>query len=156
MFAIKTILHPTDFGDSSQLALELACGLAADYDSHLVILHVVPAPFFLDGVLAMPGWSDNGVREELDDLKVPGKDIDVSRRIERGNPAAEILDMAQLCGADLIVMGSHGRRGLRRWFMGSVAEAVTRSAVCPVLTVSAHCDKQAPDAASFQSAAPAP
>src|SRR5262245_19071080 len=78
------------------------------------------------------------VREKLDEMEIPLESGDVTRRIEEGNPAAEILHMAQVCHADLIVMGSHGRDGLPRWLMGSVAEVVMRKATCPVLTVTAQ------------------
>ena len=140
MLRLNTILHPTDFGDSSAYALELACGLASDYQASLVIVHVIPAPVvFGDGVL-FPGHENGAddIREKLSDMDVPLQTVAVTRRIEEGNPAAEILQMAQVCHADLIVMGSHGRDGLRRWLMGSVAEAVMRKATCPVLTVTAQ------------------
>jgi nucleotide-binding universal stress UspA family protein len=148
MLAIKTILHPTDFGESSQYALELACGLAADYGAHLVIIHVIAAPVvFTDGAtLALPERGVEGVRARLNHLEIPERDIDVIRRVEEGNPAAEILGMAELCHADLIVMGTHGRRGLRRWLMGSVADAVARKATCPVLTVTSRAAAQTPAA----------
>lgn len=137
MLPVRTILHPTDFSEASEYALGLASGLAADYHASLVIIHVVASPIVLpDGVvLSNPAPAGEGIRDRLDDLIVSGSDIQVVRRIEEGNPATEILTMAQLCHADLIVMGSHGRHGLSRWLMGSVAEAVMRRADCPVLTV---------------------
>jgi nucleotide-binding universal stress UspA family protein len=140
MLAFKTILHPTDFSESSQCALEIACGMAADYRAHLVVIHVMAAPLGLpDGAtFAVPDRGLDGIRTRLDELEIPNNRIDVVRRVEEGSPATEILSVAQLCHADLIVMGSHGRSGLRRWFMGSVAEAVMRKATCPVLTVSAR------------------
>lgn len=137
MFPIRTILHPTDFSPQSESALQLACSLAADYGAHLVILHVMPSPVILgDGVImsAIAGDS-NHVSDRLDGIPLPDPEVDVTRRPEEGKPAAEILCMAQLCQADLIVMGSHGRRGVNRLLMGSVAEAVVRAAPCPVLTV---------------------
>jgi nucleotide-binding universal stress UspA family protein len=140
MLAFKTILHPTDFSDSSQFALDFACGLAADYGAHLVIIHVIAAPVVeSDGaILSIPVRGVEGIRARLNDLEIPDDGIDVIRRVEEGNPATEILKMAQLCQADLIIMGSHGRSGLGRWLMGSVAKAVMRRATCPVLTVTAR------------------
>ena len=137
MLSIRTILHPTDFSEHSGYALKMAHSLAADYHAHLVIIHVMATPVMVsDGILfASPDRDPEDLREKLDHLAVPDEDINVSRRLEEGNPTTEILHMAQLCHADLIVMGSHGRRGLRRWLMGSVAAAVLRKATCPVLTV---------------------
>lgn len=136
MLAIKTILHPTDFSEVSGQALELACGLAADYQARLVIIHVMPAPVVLPDCLIEPD-PERGrsvFRARLADLDAPAPSGELGC-IEDGNPAAEILSLAQLCQADLIVMGSHGRRGLPGWLLGSVAEAVLRQAACPVITV---------------------
>jgi nucleotide-binding universal stress UspA family protein len=140
MLPIKTILHPTDFSDASKIALEFACGLAADYGAHLVIIHVVAAPLVLsDGaIVSMTEPGADGVRIQLNELEIPDGRFDVVRRVEEGNPAAEILNVADIAHADLIVMGSHGRSGLRRWFMGSVAEVVMRKATCPVLIATAR------------------
>ncbi len=137
MLAISTILHPTDFSEASRYALDVASGLASDYRASLVIIHVIPAQVILsDGFPIMsPERGFSGVRDQLEELEIPDDGIDVIRHVEEGNPAAEILNLASLCHADLIVMGSHGRAGLSRWFMGSVAEAVMRKATVPVLTV---------------------
>jgi universal stress protein A len=140
MLSIKTILHATDFSEASRYALGLATSLASDCDAKLVIIHVVAAPVGLpDGVLFQNPEQDReqgpaGLREKLNHLAVPDGRV-VIRRIEEGNPALEILNLAHLCHADLIVMGSHGRRGQSRMLMGSVAEAVMRKATCPVLIV---------------------
>ncbi|MFN2624215.1 MAG: universal stress protein [Chthoniobacterales bacterium] len=131
MLAIKTILHPTDFSEPSRVALDMACGLASDYGAQLVIIHVMATP------LLAPATKVAGIQSKLDGLEIPTNGIDVVRRIEEGNPAAEILRMGQICNADLIVMGSHGRGAMERWLMGSVAESVMRAATCPVLTVTA-------------------
>jgi nucleotide-binding universal stress UspA family protein len=64
--------------------------------------------------------------------------VDVEHRLVEGDPAAEILKMAAQTGCDLIVMGTHGRSGLPRWFTGSVAEEVIRHAPCPVLIAKAR------------------
>jgi nucleotide-binding universal stress UspA family protein len=64
---------------------------------------------------------------------VPG--VEAERRLEEGDPVEAILRVAEEIGADLIVMGTHGRTGLSRLFMGSVAEQVLRRAPCPVLTL---------------------
>jgi nucleotide-binding universal stress UspA family protein len=64
--------------------------------------------------------------------------VTVGHRLEEGDTVEDILTAAQECGADLIVMGTHGRTGLRRVLMGSVAENVVRRAPCAVLTVRDH------------------
>jgi len=136
MLSIRTILHPTDFSEPSGYALNMAYSLAADYGAHLVIIHVMATPVIVsDGILFASQSDLEDLREKLDRLAAPDAPIDVVRRLEEGNPTTEILHMAQLCHADLIVMGSHGQHGLRRWLMGSVAEDVLRKATCPVLTV---------------------
>src|SRR5438045_3155548 len=136
MLAIKTILHPTDFTAQSDYAFQVASSLASDYQAQLVILHVVHSPtVFGDGFAAgTADWND-GLKEELLELEVPDEHVNVVRQLEEGQPAAEILHLARLSHADLIVMGTHGRQGLNRLFMGSVAENVMREARCPVLIV---------------------
>jgi nucleotide-binding universal stress UspA family protein len=149
MLTLKTILHPTDFSEPSQIALDLACGLASDYGAQLVIIHVMTGPPLLRSS------SIAGIQNKLDGLEIPTNGIDVVRRIEEGNPTAEILRMAQICRADLIVMGSHGRGAVQRWLTGSVAESVMRMAECPVLTLTAHnvCSAKLPAADAATEAA---
>ena len=137
MLPIKTILHPTDFSQRSDYAFKVACSLASDYGANLVIVHVMSAPIFFGEGVVLRGMPDlaGELREKLKDLEVPDERVDVVRRLADGNPAAQILQVAQLSNADLIVMGTQGRRGVSRLLMGSVAEEVMRHATCPVLTV---------------------
>ena len=138
MLPICNILHPTDFSDRSDFAFRLAGALARDYNANLVILHVVQEPVVLytEGVIPTPPEDHvEEVRERLLSLQVGDGTLAVTHRIEEGNPATEILRVAGLIPADLIVMGTHGRRGLKRLLMGSVAEYVLERAECPVLTV---------------------
>jgi nucleotide-binding universal stress UspA family protein len=137
MLSIGTILHPTNFDETSANALSLACALASDYDANLVIVHVIAMPMTLpDGAIGPNLEMGNaGLRDRLDHLEIPCDQIGVMRRLEEGNPAVEILNLAELCHADLIVMGSHRRSGLTRWFTGSVANTVLHQATCPVLIV---------------------
>jgi universal stress protein A len=74
-------------------------------------------------------------REQLNELQVPANDIRAERRFETGDPATEILRVADDIHADLIVVGTHGRTGLGRLLMGSTAEQIVRQAPCPVLTL---------------------
>jgi nucleotide-binding universal stress UspA family protein len=141
MLAIRTILHPTDFSEPSQYALGLACALARDYGARLIVLHVAEMPTVAsaDGVVVPlnPEEVRGAAREQLDRLQVPQAIIRAERRLEQGDAVTEILRVAQEVHADLIVLGTHGRTGLGRLLMGSVAEQVLRRAMCPVLTAKA-------------------
>jgi len=139
MLPIHVILHPTDFSEQSHHAFRLACALARDHGSRLVLLHVVPPPVAMAGeglVLPAPDPADEGVWHLLHQLDVP-TGILALRQVEQGDAAGEILRVAEEVNADLIVMGTHGRTGLPRLLMGSVAEKVLRRALCPVLVVKA-------------------
>jgi nucleotide-binding universal stress UspA family protein len=147
MLPIRTILHPTDFSDRSRNALQLATALARDYRAKLVLLHVVPRPIvaFGDGVIPPePEDFREEARAKLDGLAAPGPGVAVERHVTEGDPAAVIVHSARELSADLIVLGTHGRTGLGRLLMGSVAEQVVRKAACPVLTVSAPFPPAAP------------
>jgi nucleotide-binding universal stress UspA family protein len=129
---IQKILHPTDFSESSGYAFQLACSLARDRGARLIVLHVMPVPLVQEKRLYREEMA-----EELNRLAARDGQIRVEHRLEEGDPATQILRVAQETGCDLIVLGSHGRTGLDRLLMGSVAEQVVRRASCPVLTVKA-------------------
>jgi nucleotide-binding universal stress UspA family protein len=139
MLPIHTILHPTDFSTRSKSAFDLACALARDYEARVVVLHVKP-PRMMGGevhaLITTPEEIDTELRAELDKLR-PADDepIKIERFLKQGDPTTEILHSAKDIACDIIVMGSHGRTGLARLLMGSVAEGVSRRAHCPVLTV---------------------
>jgi nucleotide-binding universal stress UspA family protein len=137
MLPIRTILHPTDFSEHSDPAFWLACSVARDYGARLVVLHVVPPPVFHGEVVArrQPDGYHTDLEKQLQEFRPREPGIPVERRVEDGDPAAAILRVAQEVPCDLIVMGTHGRTGLGRLLMGSVAEQVMRRAPCPVLTV---------------------
>jgi nucleotide-binding universal stress UspA family protein len=84
------------------------------------------------------------LEDRLFKLQPPDRTIHVQRLLREGDPAQEILHTAEETKADLIVMGTHGRTGLRRLLMGSVAEVVLRKAPCPVLTVKSLLRENAP------------
>jgi nucleotide-binding universal stress UspA family protein len=139
MLSIHKILHPTDFSALSEAAFHVACALARDYQATLVVAHVcVPPTMYGEGML-VPSWEElqEQMRDRLSRLRAPDDRVNLVHRIEKGEPVEEILRLAASLPADLIVMGTHGRRGLRRLLMGSVAEDVVRKAFCPVLTVRA-------------------
>lgn len=138
MLPIHVVQHPTDFSERSAYALHLACALARDYGARLVALHVAntPTTIYGEGILRPdPESFFREAKEQLHALHVPDDNVRLERRFAEGDPVSEILNVAREIDADLIVMGTHGRTGLSRLLMGSVAEHVVRKASCPVLTV---------------------
>jgi nucleotide-binding universal stress UspA family protein len=138
MLPIRTILHPTDFSYRSQHAFRLACALARDYGARLHLLHVVPTPLmvYMEGMVAEP-LTDfrEEVLAQLRTLQPDDPAIRPEYSLREGDVTHEILQFAADQACDLIVLGTHGRTGLSRLLMGSVAEGVVRRAGCPVLTV---------------------
>lgn len=139
MLAFRAILHPTDFSAASEPALQVALSLARDHDARLILLHVAHAEVVHGTIPVVRGMSEfaealEAMRQRLhaEDLSQP-----VEVRTGEGNPAAEILRAAQEVGCGLIVMGTHGRSGVGRVLLGSVAEDVLRRSPCPVLVVKA-------------------
>lgn len=140
MLTIRRVLHPTDFSDRSRPAFDLACALARDYGAEVVVLHVAQLPLLMpvEGMLVpTPMGEMEASRGPLERIRPADPGVPVSHRLVEGDPAEEILKAAADTAADLIVLGTHGRGGLSRVLMGSVAEAVVRKAACPVLTVKA-------------------
>jgi universal stress protein A len=142
MFSPKTILHPADFSDCSNCALQIAGDLATKYGAQIIVLHVVetlgPANVTFGEVeneLEPEGYL-NRLREKIRKEKPPvSPDTTVDYLLVEGDPARGIVDVARQRGCDLIVMGTHGNRGLKRLLMGSVAAHVVENASCAVLTV---------------------
>jgi nucleotide-binding universal stress UspA family protein len=141
MMLIRTILHPTDFSEQAQHAFAAACSLARDHSARLVVLYVrapsVVAYGELGPIVSDPIQTPADVEASLAALHLPDPGVEVEYRTAEGDPAAEVVRLAGVVGANLIVMGTHGRTGLGRLLMGSVAEAVLRRAPCPVLTLKA-------------------
>ena len=142
MLSIRTILYPADFSEQSGHAFQFACSLARDYRARLIVLHVLELPVLTySGVMTpppppLPSTEElDAVREQLHRIKPPDPAACVEYLLEQGDPATIVLEVAQERQCDLIGMGTHGRTGLGRLLMGSVAEQVVRQASCPVLTV---------------------
>lgn len=137
MLRIATILHPTDFSTFSEHAFQMACSVARDHGSRLIVLHVaVPPVVGYGGAMTPPPEGDwKALEDQLHRVLPPDANIHVEHRLEEGVPAAEIVRVARETNCDLIVMGTHGRGGLARLLMGSVAEHVVRKATCSVLVV---------------------
>jgi nucleotide-binding universal stress UspA family protein len=118
----------------------LACSLARDYGARLVIVHVIepPTPAAAEGVMMVPVVIDSDpMRKRLEQMRPEDAKWPVEHRLLEGNPASEILGVVRDAKCDLVVMGTHGRSGVGRLLMGSVAEQVVRRAACPALTVKA-------------------
>jgi nucleotide-binding universal stress UspA family protein len=140
MFPIRTILHPTDFSEPSRYAFQVACALTKDHGGRLLVLHAGAAPVvaLTDGVVVPLDLESYKalMTAQLHEVRPADPQVRVEHRLELGpDPVTEILRVAEGEHCDLIVMGTHGRTGLRRILMGSVAENVMRRAPCPVLTV---------------------
>jgi nucleotide-binding universal stress UspA family protein len=140
MLTGQAILHPTDFSEHSKYAFHLASSLARDYDAHLHVLHVMlPSPSDMGEMLMLPPLSRRdelaAAEAKLHDLQNETTKVRIETEVREGDPAEQILQAATDHECALIVMGTHGRTGLSRLLMGSVAEQVVRKAGCPVLTV---------------------
>jgi nucleotide-binding universal stress UspA family protein len=140
MLSIKTILHPTDYSENAGYAFRLACALARDYRAKLLLVHVRPLPAVPTDIVTIPPPPhvddlDAILRERLGAMRPDDPQIAVERYLLVGDEAIEIVELAGQVSADMIVMGTHGRTGLKRLLMGSVAEKVSRNAPCPVVTV---------------------
>ncbi len=134
----KKILFPTDFSPASEAAFPYACSLARDSGSTLLIVHVDNTQFAYLGegmYLPPPTASNPEVERMLGEVVPKDKGVACEHRLVVGDAALEIMRVAQEANVELIVMGTHGRGGLSRLLMGSVSEAVVRSAPCPVLTL---------------------
>ena len=139
MEPIRVVLFPTDFSEYSAVAFHLACSLAAHYRAKLAILHVQEPPFNV-GELIMPLIPDTEAeRKQLEEtlraVQPSNPSFAVEHHLLYGRAADQIIQASEKLGADVIVMGTHGRSGLSRALMGSVAAEVVRKAPCPVLTI---------------------
>ena len=135
-FPFRSIVVPVDFDANSRTALDLARQLATAGDATLHLMHVI-------AVLLIPGEAGSAIVAREDDVKAALEKIATEQlsgvrhqvHVRTGDTARAIIETAGDMRADLIVMPTHGRRGLPRFFLGSVAERVVREAPCPVLTV---------------------
>ena len=142
----KLILFPTDFSPASDAAFGYAVSLARDSNSQLLILHVDNVQAVYTGgemYLPPPTAPNPEVERKLRSIVPPDRCVAYEHRLVIGTPAEEIVRIAADEDVELVVMGTHGRTGLTRLLMGSVAEAVVRNAPCPVLTLKPTV-KQAP------------
>ncbi len=137
------ILVPTDFSDTSLHALDYAVSLAAKLDARIHLIHAIGTPTFGIPELGL-AWATVNMPEavrlsqtKLDALVAAHKSLAQfgESTIATGDVRDDILEAAERVHADMIVIGTHGRRGVSRALLGSTAESIVRTATCPVLTV---------------------
>ncbi|QDV51906.1 universal stress protein [Gimesia fumaroli] len=146
MIKLKNILVPTDFSEFGEQALLYGCELAKRFDAKLHLLNVVQDAVAMFPEPNMMGTSMNDLVSDMQNLakkqleEMPGlpgtEDLEVVREVRVGPAFLEIIRYAKQAEIDLIVIGTHGRTGIKHMLLGSVAEKVVRKAPCPVLTVS--------------------
>jgi nucleotide-binding universal stress UspA family protein len=158
MLAIRTILYPTDFSERAEYAFQLACALARDYGARLLIAHVKTPPEVVFGEMGAlppePVETEVILKERLMNIRPADEHIPYEHFFMVGEAAEEIVRLANEKRSDIIVMGTHGRRGFGRFLMGSVAEQVVRKATCPVVTIKAPFAHAAPMEAHAAHATP--
>ena len=146
MSRIRTILHPTDFSRASTPAFKRAVEMAKDNRAQLLIVHVLapPAPLMMaDGYVAPSVYDDMeaaaraGAQKYLRKLvqKARQSGVRVKPLLLEGVAHERITQAARARKADLVVIGTHGRTGFARFFLGSVASRVLATSPCAVLTV---------------------
>jgi len=156
---IETILCPVDFSANSELALRYALAVAAQHEARVAVMHVLPHiladpdiyPYLSEPVLPTGETRDRAF-EQLGKFvhRALERKIPVDVILEDGDVVDELVNKAESLPADLIVMGTHGRRGFTRLLMGSVTERLLRRATRPVLSVSPHAPGPSGDGATFR------
>ena len=133
----KKILFPTDFSTHSDAGMKHATSLARDTGAKLIIVHVEEPPTAYGGgemYYGIPEPDTDALQRMLEAVVPTSPEVPYEHRLIIGDPATEIVRLANDEHVDMIVMGTHGRTGLSRLLMGSVAEAVVRRSDCPVFT----------------------
>jgi nucleotide-binding universal stress UspA family protein len=134
----KKILFATDFSPASETALKYATALARDSSALLLIAHIEEMPMPYAGgemYFAQPEYPNPEIKKMLEAVVPLDKSVRYEHRLVMGTAADDVVRVADEEQVDLIVIGTHGRTGLMRVLMGSVAESIMRLATCPVLTV---------------------
>jgi nucleotide-binding universal stress UspA family protein len=132
---IEKILYPTDFSSYSNQAYFHAIALAEVHRASLTVLFVYTPDIVTPGEPPDEDAARRYWRNQLEQIRPVDPGIRVRHVFLEGDPATEIVRYGRDAGADLIVMGTHGRTGVERLLMGSVAERVLRDAACSVLVV---------------------
>lgn len=147
MFKVNKILVPVDFSENSKKILQHAVGIAEGSDAKLIFLYVVES-LKSYGRLSIPhvsfGELEKGLAEsaerEMEDFLEDNLDRPLAHesKVLQGNIVDKINSVAESEGVDMIVMGTHGYKGLEKAMFGSVAERVVKTAPCPVLTINPY------------------
>jgi nucleotide-binding universal stress UspA family protein len=159
----KTLLVPVDFSETSEAALDYAIGLAHSLGARLVVMHSYELPVygFPDGALVasaeVASRVMSGAQAGLDAMVERHRNgLKIDTVLRQGVPWEEVHAVAEEVGADIIVIGTHGRKGIARALIGSVAEKIIRTSTRPVLTVHAvphgkgpHKTYKAPESSSM-------
>ena len=137
-FPFRKLLVPIDFHDHSLGAIEIAKHIAQINGGMVTLLHVVPMDEPIGGQMYDEDFKKQAEKDaarlaELGSQRLQGLNYEIVTEI--GDPATGIIDTAASREVDVIVIGTHGRKGLRRILMGSVAEEVLREAKCPVIAL---------------------
>src|SRR5881392_2009916 len=154
MITINKILCPVDFFPASDAAVSYAVGLGANYGATIHLLHVItpilPNEYAIDTVEIMKSM-EKSTAEEMKKLVARVKEAGVSiyTEIRTGDVYDQIKQAIEVVQPELVVMGTHGRRGVERWFMGSTTEKLMRHSPVPLLTISAS-GEQLPPAPRFR------
>ena len=141
MSTIRKILVPTDFSAYSDGALESAGSIAKKFKAKIILMHVVePFPYAVTISLTVinQGKALTAIAQSLLEnscKRFRGGDLAIETHLTSGTPYREIVRKAEQDRVDMIVMGTHGRTGMERFLIGSVAEKVIRRAPCSVMTV---------------------
>lgn len=138
---IKKILVGTDFSSNSDKAVDYAVSLAEKFGADILLVHIIESFAYSVTDTATVISHEKALLVTasalLDNLlkKLVEQNVSVKSELAQGSPHREIIKKAEKYGADLIVVGTHGRSAIERFFIGSVAEKIVRFATCPVLTV---------------------
>jgi nucleotide-binding universal stress UspA family protein len=143
MADIKKILCAVDFSDYSPMVADYANMIGGCSNAKIMVLYVAPSLSQYVGFHVPPSSIESfvgeivtGAEDTMNEfVKDNFKDLNVEGKVVAGYPAEEILAIAEAEGCDMIVMGTHGRKGIDRILFGSVAEKVVKSSKAPVLTV---------------------
>jgi len=129
----KVILCPVDLADFDEVVNRCASGLAESNGSRIVYLNVAPTELPYDCIAGRHDESE--FLRRLQEIRPTAEGIDRSYVVRTGKPSGVIVQYANDNQVDLIAIGTHGRTGVSRMLMGSVAEAVVRNAECPVMAL---------------------
>jgi nucleotide-binding universal stress UspA family protein len=140
---IKTILCAVDLSQHSEVVATYAVAFAEAFSARVIAVYIAPALTQYVGFHVPPSSIENFVSEIVtgaeqnmkEFVEANFKGIEAEGKVANGYAAEEILHQAEICEADLIVMGTHGRVGIDRILFGSVAERIVKSSLIPVMTV---------------------